>query len=65
MEVVKMECKIKLMVKREVQFFEWPKGKCKFFYGQKGISPIFIYPSKMEYHMKLFLLVKVTLHVQF
>jgi hypothetical protein len=23
------------MVKREVQFFEWPKGKCKFFWWPK------------------------------
>jgi hypothetical protein len=38
-EVAKKKCKVKLMIKRGVQFFEWPKGKCKFFYGQKGISP--------------------------
>jgi hypothetical protein len=43
-EVAKWECKIKLMVKREVQFFLWPKGKYKFFYGQKGIfSFLYVY----------------------
>jgi hypothetical protein len=29
--VTKREYKIKLVVKRKVQFFEWPKGKCKYF----------------------------------
>jgi hypothetical protein len=38
-EVVKRDCKIKLMAKRKIQFFEWPKGKYKYFDGQKGISP--------------------------
>jgi hypothetical protein len=40
MKVVKRECKIKLMAKREVQFSGWPKKKCKLFYGQKRISLI-------------------------
>jgi hypothetical protein len=42
-EVSKKECKIKLMVKRKVYFFEWPKEKCKFFYDQKRISPFFFF----------------------
>jgi hypothetical protein len=34
-EVTKRECKIKLMVKSEVQFFEWSKGKYKFFMAKR------------------------------
>jgi hypothetical protein len=40
MEVTKKKCKIKLMAKREVQFFEWQKESVSFFDGQKGISPL-------------------------
>jgi hypothetical protein len=35
MEVVKKKYKIKLMAKREVQFFEWSKRECKFFMAKR------------------------------
>jgi hypothetical protein len=37
-EEAKRKYKIKLMAKRKIYFFEWPKGKCKFFMGKKKFS---------------------------
>jgi hypothetical protein len=31
MEVTNRECRIKLIAKRKVYFFEWSKRECKFF----------------------------------
>jgi hypothetical protein len=35
MKVAKRKYKIKLMAKRKVQIFKWPKEKCKFFMAKR------------------------------